>query len=786
MITRLVPQLAGYPHVSTSNVWCRAKPWARSNAFKALRQPILDGNPWLLQDALRTCYTWLLQSLGEEMLRIIIALCLLIAGWTAPGHAQSCAEICAACRRAVSTDSVYSQNLGAIEQYCNACNSCGQQPQYSQPNDGRVYCSAQAWCQAGTTCCGNQCCHAGAYCSSAGCIPQGSVDCGGGKYCPQGSICWTARADIPGVVRRGEVKCPTPEGAAQLESTIAEQEQERRRKQEEAREARRRAEIERREAAQKRIEEQREVARLRQEQQKQEALRRKEEEDRRIAEKKRQEEEVRQTAQRKKKEEIARRATAQRAEDALLKDLQIAKERQRAASDANRKSELETDNKLRAMMNDPNQTPAARAIAAIALGQNPPKIDPKGTATASGRTASSQPYEVAAAERDLAIATLGKGGVANPNQAQTLDDQLRATMNNVKESPASRQIAAIALGVDPASLSLSTSRKSGTTITPAQLQFLKQNAVALTPLRNQSSGPTATSGASIGAVAPVTGFAPPTTQAQQLGKQLSADSEATKIAKLRAEVQQETAKIGLPIDSKTAARVLPYALMSKDSYSDQPGNLTQAGVRRIPTTWETLMQSGGVSASQIQAVKLEGFSAAIYRNDKSGEIVVAFRGTDQRREFVTSDLNGRMSGALRVVDPSYVDPQYQTASDLLRVVKQKWPTAKVSVTGHSLGGCLASYAGAQNGISNVVTFNAARNSFCTSGNNPNQVNVSVAGDVVGDPGTGSTIVGTGRLPGQLFAVPTTSDQRGALGLLGTHSIDGIVGGLDAVSARGGN
>lgn len=59
-----------------------------------------------------------------------------------------------------------------------------------------------------------------------GCVPQESVDCGKGSYCPTGTVCWTASAEIPEFVKKGESKCPTEEGKARLEKKIAELERE--------------------------------------------------------------------------------------------------------------------------------------------------------------------------------------------------------------------------------------------------------------------------------------------------------------------------------------------------------------------------------------------------------------------------------------------------------------------------------------------------------------------------------------------------------------------------------
>ena len=72
----------------------------------------------------------------------------------------------------------------------------------------------------------------------------------------------------------------------------------------------------------------------------------------------------------------------------------------------------------------------------------------------------------------------------------------------------------------------------------------------------------------------------------------------------------------------------------------------------------------------------------------TGETVIAFRGTEGANG---SDWAANINGLTGV--PNL---QYKTAADLTRIIKQGLPDRKnVSLTGHSLGGALATYASPQ-------------------------------------------------------------------------------------------
>lgn len=136
-------------------------------------------------------------------------------------------------------------------------------------------------------------------------------------------------------------------------------------------------------------------------------------------------------------------------------------------------------------------------------------------------------------------------------------------------------------------------------------------------------------------------------------------------------------------------RVPDYYRLAADAYGDDGA----------PDGWERLSE-GALRAHGITMTDDDGFDAVVYRNKTTGEIVVAYRGTEPTSDpynDVTEDLiNG---GGL----PS---SQAQQAIDLATQVTDAFGTDDVHFTGHSLGGGLAAAASVATGAE-ATTFNAA-------------------------------------------------------------------------------
>ncbi|MEY9750159.1 hypothetical protein ABIF65_009533 [Bradyrhizobium japonicum] len=235
------------------------------------------------------------------------------------------------------------------------------------------------------------------------------------------------------------------------------------------------------------------------------------------------------------------------------------------------------------------------------------------------------------------------------------------------------------------------------------------------------------------------------------------------------------------IDEPTANTVLPYAYMSRDVSGADARPI--AGWTRV-ADWKTVFGKGGLSADIINTAERSGFSAALYRNNATSELTIAYRETRGLAGW-EADIEAAAGR---------VPAQYNFAAKLATLVKTQYPKASaITATGYSLGGGLATYAAQQSpGITKVLTFNSARPpivSPATAGR-VTQINIVVPGELVGDPNTKSD-VGLGSLPGKTYSVrSTTETTAGALApsqlksIVTTHKLEGVIGGLEAVkSAR---
>lgn len=97
----------------------------------------------------------------------------------------------------------------------------------------------------------------------------------------------------------------------------------------------------------------------------------------------------------------------------------------------------------------------------------------------------------------------------------------------------------------------------------------------------------------------------------------------------------------------------------------------------------------------------EGFSAMVFVNDETGEVVVAFRGSEFGGHFDAGDWS---QDALNAAGAPTA--QGLQAIALMQRVLADHPGAAISVTGHSLGGSLAAIASIATGVP-ATTFNAA-------------------------------------------------------------------------------
>jgi hypothetical protein len=202
------------------------------------------------------------------------------------------------------------------------------------------------------------------------------------------------------------------------------------------------------------------------------------------------------------------------------------------------------------------------------------------------------------------------------------------------------------------------------------------------------------------------------------------------------------------VDSATASQVLPYGQMSQNAYSDQWVPADTPGWTRVDS-WQKIFTDQGRS-DQINAAALTGFSAQVFM-DAKGNIAIAYRGT------VLTNI-GSDYADWQAWYQAQVPNQFRYARELAILAKKEYPTAQVNVTGHSLGGAIATYVGQQvPGVSRVITFNAPNFGTLSAATRAgvSQINVIVQGDVISDVKTGAEV---GNLPGKTFYVNSTTNR----------------------------
>ena len=193
---------------------------------------------------------------------------------------------------------------------------------------------------------------------------------------------------------------------------------------------------------------------------------------------------------------------------------------------------------------------------------------------------------------------------------------------------------------------------------------------------------------------------------------------------------------------------LQLAMMANDAYDaanpQTEQALQEAGWNRLqPSEDGTALVDAQGHEIQIDPALLStsnGFDAAIYQNG-DGQYVVAYRGTDNWGLTNPGDADDNVLQGL-----GFETGQYSDAIALAQRAEQVFGDGNVAVTGHSLGGGLASAAALATGASGV-TFNAAglsNETLESLGFSPNAVRDQVADNgqlrryiVNGDPLNGA-------------------------------------------------
>ena len=98
-----------------------------------------------------------------------------------------------------------------------------------------------------------------------------------------------------------------------------------------------------------------------------------------------------------------------------------------------------------------------------------------------------------------------------------------------------------------------------------------------------------------------------------------------------------------------------------------------------------------------------GFSGTVFKNTETNEYVIAFRGTSLKdgEDILDNLIMGATStGLLGDVTNKQFSQAFAFASEQIAEILAKDPNAKISITGHSLGGALAQIIGAKPKLQN--------------------------------------------------------------------------------------
>ncbi|EJQ92815.1 MULTISPECIES: lipase family protein [Bacillus cereus group] len=157
-----------------------------------------------------------------------------------------------------------------------------------------------------------------------------------------------------------------------------------------------------------------------------------------------------------------------------------------------------------------------------------------------------------------------------------------------------------------------------------------------------------------------------------------------------------------------------YRELADGAYKSDDG--VKINNKRGSEEWEPIHPKGAKLHD-----KETGFDATVYQNKVTGDIVVAYRGTEGGEsldrsvpDFIT-DARYILMGQNPIQDGEKIDPydksqviaanQFTQSVSLLEIVKKEYPHKKISTTGHSLGGANAQFASAICGVP-AVTYSA--------------------------------------------------------------------------------
>lgn len=184
-------------------------------------------------------------------------------------------------------------------------------------------------------------------------------------------------------------------------------------------------------------------------------------------------------------------------------------------------------------------------------------------------------------------------------------------------------------------------------------------------------------------------------------EQQAIDNYNAFVSSICSEVQDLATKRLTEIDSSPEKKEVDMAILAKICYNDdENGYETLTNYHSVDfseLTGNTNLISLFEAIDHCNATENEtGLHIEFYKNDLTGEYTVAFQGT----KF--SDLKGDVSTDIEMLG-NLTPEQFKQLGGLIQAIKDCG--GDINITGHSLGGALASYVGLQTGR-DTYTFNA--------------------------------------------------------------------------------
>ena len=148
------------------------------------------------------------------------------------------------------------------------------------------------------------------------------------------------------------------------------------------------------------------------------------------------------------------------------------------------------------------------------------------------------------------------------------------------------------------------------------------------------------------------------------------------------------------ISESVAGKYALYAMMSANAYHN--GDRIRFPLELLG--WRQVDLNGNTTYGPTGKSKLTGFAYDIYENIKTNDVVFAFRGTDDKKDWWLANI---------IIG---ISPQYKQAVKRFQKYVNAHPDKNITVTGHSLGGGIALGISARFGVS-AFTFDPSPRIF---------------------------------------------------------------------------